>query len=444
LRILMVARGVTPLGKGSGGAELVAAELAENFARRGEEVVLVSDIEPLTRERMPAKVSIAETGTYCGLGRYVKLIPMNFPRWLLEHLLGNVLAARRARMLLKSDQDGFDVIHVHGALATVLLRQAVRTCAPGIPLIYTEHDSTPWSCRYRCALERMVRRCVYRQINLRACRVATVVTVNFPSLADELAARTGLPRSHFATIRNAATARWLSRQHDAESVKVLHGLDRYILFVGSLVARKCPDILLRALARVPLPCIFVGDGPMRASLERLASRFGIADRVVFTGALDHRFMHRYYAGAEALVLPSVSEGVPLVALEALGAGVPVVASNLHGIASFVRDQENGLLVEPGDEDSLARALSALEADESLRAKLRHGAESSGRAADGWPDVVNQLCTLYVQHRWAQEARTGSCSSGAVPGAGGDLAAESLALPLPPAMAGPLPQSQTHG
>ena len=94
---------------------------------------------------------------------------------------------------------------------------------------------------------------------------------------------------------------------------------------------------------------------MRASLERLAARLGIADRVVFTGALEYRDVHAHYSGAEALVLPSVSEGVPLVAIEALSAGVPVIASNLTGIASVVHDRENGLLVQPGDIPSLARA-----------------------------------------------------------------------------------------
>lgn len=419
----MVARGVTPIGKSAGGAEIVVTELAENFARRGDEVVLVSDIEPLTREQMPAMVSIAETRTYYGPRRYIKLIPMAFPRWLFQHLIGNFLAARRARILLKSETDGFDAVHVHGALAAILLKRAVRRHAPGIPLVYTEHDSTPWSCRYRSAPERLVRRYVYRWINLRACRVATVVTVNFPSLADELAACTGLARSHFTTIRNGLTAGWLSRQHNTESVKQIHGLDRYILFVGSLVGRKCPDILLSALAKVSLPCIFVGDGPMRASLERHASKFGIAHRVIFTGALDHNYIHSYYSGAEALVLPSISETAPLVAIEALGAGVPVVASNLRGIATFVHDQQNGLLIEPGDEDSLTRALLALETDEDLRTKLRQGAESSGLAADSWPELTNQFRTLYIRHRPPREGALDTFGR-AVPGVVDDVAAES--------------------
>ena len=101
-----------------------------------------------------------------------------------------------------------------------------------------------------------------------------------------------------------------------------------------------------------------------SSLERLAARLGVSDRVVFTGALEYRDVQAYYSGAEALVLPSVSEGVPLVAIEALSAGLPVIASDLTGIASVVHDRKNGLLVPPGDISSLARALSALEHDEA--------------------------------------------------------------------------------
>jgi glycosyltransferase involved in cell wall biosynthesis len=416
----MVARGVLPAGKHAGGAELVATELAENLARSGTDVVLVSDFEPKSRQQMPANVSIAEIGTYRGPRRYVKLIPVAFPRWLAQHLLGNIVAARRARSLLKSDDAGFDLVHVHGALAAILLHRAMRRHAKGTPLVYTEHDATPWSCRYRSAMERIVRRCIYRWINLRACRAATVVTVGFPSLARELAGRTGLPPAHFAVMGWGLTAGWLSRRRDANSVKVVHGLDRYVLFVGSLVPRKCPDILLKALANVSLPCIFVGDGPMRASLERLAAKFGIDERVIFVGAVDHHTLHCYYSGAEALVMPSVSETAALVAMEALGAGVPVVASNLLGVASYVHDRENGLLVEPGDEAALTQALSVLETDKSLRAKLRREAENSGRTADGWPKVANQFQAIYEQ-QW----RT----------------ADGLPLPRSPATA--MPKGQAH-
>ena len=171
---------------------------------------------------------------------------------------------------------------------------------------------------------------------------------------------------------------------------------------------------------------------------------GIADRVVFTGSMERRDVLSYYSEAEALVLPSVSEGVPLVAIEALGAGVPVVASNLEGIASVVHDRENGLLVHPGDEVSLARALFDVENDHVLFGKLSHGAESSSQAIQNWSDVVHQLCALYARHHTADGAvpapRTGT--ELATPD---DPAAEDLTLPLPtsPVPTTPDPERATH-
>jgi glycosyltransferase involved in cell wall biosynthesis len=409
----MVSRGVVSVGKSSGGAELVAFYLAEHLADRGEEVVLISDVDTSMLDRVPGRLSIVPIKTSRGLGRIVRLVPMDFPRWVLQHLLGNVRAARRARAVLRTDAQGFDVVHVHGALAAVLIRRTLSARSSQIPLVYTEHDSTPWSCRYRHRLERVVRCCVYRQVNLRACRAATAVVANFPSLADELAARAGISRSRFTTMRNAAEARWISGYHDPAGVQARHGFDRYYLFVGSLIDRKGPDILLRALTEVGLPCIFVGDGPMRASLERLASKAGISDRVVFTRALERREVRRYFDNAEALVLPSVSEGVPLVAMEALGAGTPVVASDLAGIASVVHHGENGLLVQPGDVASLARALRVLETDEDMRARLKRGALSC-RPAARWSDVADQLHALYALHRPADPADPAVLLAGLAP------------------------------
>jgi glycosyltransferase involved in cell wall biosynthesis len=398
----MVSRGIMPVGKSSGGAEYVAFYLAEHLADRGEEVVLISDVDTSMLERVPAGLSIVEVRTSRGLGRVARLVPMDFPRWVLQHLLGNVRAARRARTVLRADVAGFDVVHAHGALAALLIRRTLSARRSEVPLVYTEHDSTPWSCRYRRWIERTVRRWVYREINLRACRAATAIVANFPSLADELALRAGVPRSRFTTMRNAAEARWLSEGRHPEGGPARHDFDHYYLFVGSLIGRKGPDIMLRALAEVGLPCIFVGDGPMRASLERLASKTGVSGRVLFTGALERREVLRYYLNAEALVLPSVSEGVPLVAMEALGAGTPVVASDLAGIASVVHHGDNGLLVEPGNVASLAGALRVLETEDATRARLRHGAGSC-RSAARWSDVADQLHALYGQHRPAGQA-----------------------------------------
>ncbi len=392
----MVSRGVVPVGRGTGGAELVAFALSESLTTRGDDVVLVSDVEQSMIDNAPAGMSVVGVDSYRGWGRLAKLVPFNFPRWLLQHLVGNVRAAQRAYSILRSDERGFDVVHLHGALATILLHRRLVSDGSDVPLVYTEHDSTPWTCRYRGRFEGLVRRCVYRQLNLRACRAASAVVINFPSFARELAERSGMPASHFVTVRNGVSDSLVPTPVVPAGPAPTSG--RYVIFVGSLIERKGPDVLVRALSRVGLGCVFIGDGPMRASLERLVSRGGLAERVVFMGALDHAEVQGYYAGAEALVLPSVSETMSLVAIEALRAGIPVVASDIGGIASIVRHRVNGLLVKPGDEESLADALTLLEGDDALVRTIRRGAVESARIVPTWSVLARRLKGVYAYHR----------------------------------------------
>ncbi len=395
MRVLMVSRGVVSVGARSGGAERVCFELSRSLAGEGDDVVLVSDVDEELQALDCDGLRIEAIGDDSRLLHAIRRCPASFARWLLQHLLGNVRAARLACDVLDdSDVAPIDVVHSHGALATVLVARRLRGRGATPPIVYTEHDATPWSCRYRGRAERRIRRCIYRGVNLSACRSATSVVTNFASLADELAQRTGLERSHFATICNGTDLSLF----DPEALGARAGTDGHrprCLFVGSLVARKGPDHLLRAVAQVDVDCVLVGDGPMREELERLAVELGIYDRVSFAGSLGPPEVARHLAGAAWLALPSVSEGVPLVAIEALGAGVPVIASDLDGIASIVRDGENGLLLPPGDVDALAGAMRHLSSDAVALATLRRGAAMSADDVLGWPEVAARLHDLYA-------------------------------------------------
>jgi glycosyltransferase involved in cell wall biosynthesis len=132
-----------------------------------------------------------------------------------------------------------------------------------------------------------------------------------------------------------------------------------LLFVGLLVRRKGVHDLLEAMARAALPPGVVlqvaGDGPERAALGAMAARLGLQDRVEFLGFRSD--VPRLLAEADAFVLPSAMEQQPLVLIEALGAGKPVVATEVGGVAEMVAD--TGLLVPPGDVGALAAALVEL-------------------------------------------------------------------------------------
>jgi glycosyltransferase involved in cell wall biosynthesis len=143
-----------------------------------------------------------------------------------------------------------------------------------------------------------------------------------------------------------------------------------VLCVASLADYKGQDVLIRALekggerlARATLE--LVGSGPARQELEGLARSLGVADRVTFRGGMSEPEVRQELDAAAIFALPSVvtpegrMDGIPVVLMEALACGVPVIASRLSGIPELVRDGVTGTLVEPGDTAGLAGALGDL-------------------------------------------------------------------------------------
>jgi glycosyltransferase involved in cell wall biosynthesis len=147
--------------------------------------------------------------------------------------------------------------------------------------------------------------------------------------------------------------------------------------LGRLHEQKGFDVLIRAVAGLPgISLVIVGDGPERQALERLAVDLGVADRVSMPGWTDDATSR--LRSFDVLALPSRYEGLPLVLLEAMLGGVPVVASAVGGVPDAVRDDESGLLVPPDDVDALQGALSRMAADPSLRRRLANAAEVEAR------------------------------------------------------------------
>ncbi len=140
---------------------------------------------------------------------------------------------------------------------------------------------------------------------------------------------------------------------------VPRGPVRRLLFVGLLVPRKGVHVLLEAMAGAALPpdvtLQIAGDGPERAHLEALAAETGLHGRVEFLGFRTD--VPVLLADADAFVLPSAMEQQPLVLIEALGAGKPVVATDVGGVAEMVAGA--GIVVPPGDAAALGRALEQL-------------------------------------------------------------------------------------
>jgi colanic acid/amylovoran biosynthesis glycosyltransferase len=152
------------------------------------------------------------------------------------------------------------------------------------------------------------------------------------------------------------------------------GADPRILCVGRLVQRKGQSLLVEACAvllgrGVPVALTLVGDGPTRAELEAQAHRLGVADRVRFAGAVGHDAILPMLRSADIFCLPSFSEGVPVVLMEAMAHSVPVLTTQIMGIPELVENERTGLLVAPGRLDVLADALERLVREPELRERL---------------------------------------------------------------------------
>jgi glycosyltransferase involved in cell wall biosynthesis len=152
------------------------------------------------------------------------------------------------------------------------------------------------------------------------------------------------------------------------------------VWVGVLAAVKRVDLLLDAVAEVPdVRLLVVGDGPLRAEVDCRAQAAGLAGRVELAGRVTDPAP--LVAGADLFVLTSAAENCPLALLEAMAAGLPVVATAVGGVPEVVRGGVDGLLVPAGDRAAVASALARLAGDEGLRRRM--GASARSRILDGY-------------------------------------------------------------
>ncbi len=242
---------------------------------------------------------------------------------------------------------------------------------------------------------------VYNQFNRWSLPSADrVITVCEPFAAQ--LARNGVERAKISVRHNSITPPAPVNEEEVETLRRKLGLsgdERLILSVGRLSREKGHADLVAALGELQrlkpglnFKLIVVGEGPERVRVESAGEAAGVAARLVFAGHISD--VRPFYALADVLALPSHSEGSPLVLLEAMAAGLPVVSTRVGGVPEMVSDEESALLVEPRDALSLAAALGRALEDEGLARTL--AANASARAAEHFsPEAqVRSLVEIY--------------------------------------------------
>lgn len=269
-----------------------------------------------------------------------------------------------------------DVVHSHNPRAVVYAAPAARlACVPRV--VHTRHGQHVEAPFRQRLLHSLATRAVDRVVNVSAD-------------SARFSEREGLPRWKSCTIRNGIDVlrfRYTGPRADGPAV-----------FVGRLATAKAVDVLLEATARAvqaepSFRLEIAGDGPCRDDLVALADRIGLAGHVRFLGVVSD--VPGVLARGSQFVLSSLSEGIPLVALEAMSVGLPVVATSVGGLPEVVEDGETGLLVPPRDPEALARAMLRLYRDPDLCSELGRTARARALALFDVRRMVAEYEDLYL-------------------------------------------------
>jgi glycosyltransferase involved in cell wall biosynthesis len=337
-----------------GGAERHVAEIAVELARRGHVVTVGCSASGMLADRLrQGKVDIR----VCAKRRAKRVVSREYAGGL-----GRVLR-----------HGGYDVVHAHLYASAAAVAMAVRRT----PLVVTEHSQGGW----RRARERAISR-AYLQ------RADGVVAVS-AAVGREVRGL-GVDDREVVELPNAVTR--LSHMHP----RLPESDGPIIGFVGRFCKEKGADLFIELAASIASAWrdarfLMIGDGPMRKQLEVRAGQWGIDRRVLFMGEVANA--RSLLAEVDVLVVPSRTEGAPLVVLEAMAAGTPVVGSRVGGIPEQIRDGEDGLLVTPGDIGGFVTAVNLLIEHPSLRGRLATGGRERERHRS-FEEMVGRLEAMY--------------------------------------------------
>ena len=310
----------------TGGAERVVSSLAAGLQARGHEVCVVAGRSGAVEVR-PPDVEIPYIAR-----RPARMVPA-------------IVALRRTLSSWRPD-----VVHAHNPTMG-LVASAATLMGRRPPALVTVHGIAEQDLRRGAALVRLSR------LPVIACGPGVEV-----SLREQ---RVPVLRTVVNGISAAPPA--LERAPLMESL----GLDarlRLVACVGRLAPVKNQQLLVRAMASVPdAALVLAGDGAQREELRALAVQGGVAERVRLVG--DRADARALMAAADTVAMPSRSEGLPLVALEALAAGRPLVATAVRGIRELLHDGVDALLVPGDDAAAMAAALRRVLDDPALAAAL---------------------------------------------------------------------------
>lgn len=355
----------------AGGLESVVVQLAAGLRDRGHDAQVATVLASGAEKDHPVVQALRDRGV---------------PVHVLVFGTRDYLSERRAvRTLLH--QTGASVLHTHGYRADAVLGDVARKA--GRANVMTLHGFVGGSRRGRA----------YEWLQIQAARWASgVVAVSSP-IVERLKVH-GITRN-VHLLRNAVTPAHNALERAEARLALKLPADRKIIgWVGRVSHEKGPDLFVEALARVPDPVhgAIVGDGQELEAAKGRARELGVSHRLHCLGMIAEA--SRYLRAFDGLALTSRTEGTPMILLESMWAGVPIVATAVGGVPDIVSEQE-AVLCAPLDVEMIARAMSSVvqhPAAATLRAEAARGRVARDFAPEAWIGAHEALYRTLTESR----------------------------------------------
>lgn len=360
MKLLVLCYEYPPLGGGGG---RVAQAIAEQLVKRGHEVRVQtaalgwrSKRETINGVEVFRTASLRRREDTCGV-----------------HEMGLYCATSFLPTLKHIWKWKPDVIHAHFAMPTGLLAYAVHKIT-GVPYVLTAHlgDVPGGVPEQTDNLFRLIN--PIAELVWKSAAACTAVSSFVQKLAE-----TAYERKVVRVLNGVELDQTETAYPRSEVPRV-----RHLVFVGRLSVQKNPVFLIDILARLLHPSwklTLVGDGPYMDEVRQRIATTKLTEKIIVTGWLDSTAVQRTLSDADILVMPSLSEGLPVAGVEALKHGLAIVASDIPGLHDVVEDGVNGYRVPRGDVAAFAHKLNwLLESDSALLA-MKHASWKKAREFD---------------------------------------------------------------
>ena len=366
-------------------SKLHVLHLSAPTALAGAERVMLTFLNKYDRQKFSVSV-----GSYLNLNYQDNLFTKaveNLDIPLIKILVGrNNLPSELWQTINIIRNNNVDLLHTHGYRSDISGFFAAKYT--GIPIVSTLHGWTPISSKLR-AYEAIDRWCL-KKFDKVIC--VSKVIYNALSLS-------GFSDNKLTYLHNAVSLEQADSPCNVKQLKEEMGWtedDTIILSVGRLSPEKGLRVLLSAFQKKysdseHVKLVIVGDGPLRSELEEFSKELDIAKRVVFTGHRDN--VQDYYKMANLFVMPSFTEGFPMALLEAMQAGLPVVATKVGGIPDIIESGVNGLMIEPDNIKCLGDAMQKILSDAELTTNLSLNAKhtiQNNYSAEPWAKQIESI------------------------------------------------------